>query len=169
MADGALECLGGSALATICLIQAENYAGTGGGVPDLILWHVKDRSAKFVEVKSPNDRPSEKQKVCAVFGLTLHTLNTSQTWIDAMVRAGINVEICNVFDPNDEADSKEKKDAKKRRSQTRTPGKKRVIEVESEDEDELYSAAGEDDELLTAPVSTSKTRKRKRRDTSPEY
>jgi Fanconi-associated nuclease 1 len=44
-------------------MQAENYVGTGGGVPDLFLWRVKDKSAKFVEVKSTNDKLSEKQKV----------------------------------------------------------------------------------------------------------
>jgi hypothetical protein len=44
-------------------MQAEDYGGTGGGVPDLFLWRVADQSAKFVEVKSPNDKPSEKQKV----------------------------------------------------------------------------------------------------------
>jgi hypothetical protein len=57
------QCLGGPALATICRMQAEDYGGTGGGVPDLFLWRVADQSAKFVEVKSPNDKPSEKQKV----------------------------------------------------------------------------------------------------------
>jgi fanconi-associated nuclease 1 len=42
---------------------AEDYAGTGSGVPDLFLWRTEDMTAKFVEVKSPSDTLSEKQKV----------------------------------------------------------------------------------------------------------
>ena len=49
-----------------CRLQAENYSGSGGGVPDLIVWNHEKREAKFVEVKGPGDTLSETQKVRAV-------------------------------------------------------------------------------------------------------
>ena len=50
----------------ICGLQAKDYSGSGGGVPDLIVWNHKKREAKFVEVKGPGDILSETQKVQAV-------------------------------------------------------------------------------------------------------
>jgi Fanconi-associated nuclease 1 len=50
----------------ICRLQAENYSGSGGGVPDLVVWNDKKREAKFVEVKGPGDTLSETQKVGVV-------------------------------------------------------------------------------------------------------
>jgi len=47
----------------ICRLQAENYSGSGGGIPDLIVWNHEKREAKFVEVKGPGDTLSETQKV----------------------------------------------------------------------------------------------------------
>lgn len=47
----------------MCRLQAENYSGSAGGVPDLIVWNHGKREAKFVEVKGPGDTLSETQKV----------------------------------------------------------------------------------------------------------
>ena len=57
------QCLPASVLVIICRLQAENYSGSGGGVPDLIVWNHEKREAKFVEVKGPGDTLSETQKV----------------------------------------------------------------------------------------------------------
>jgi Fanconi-associated nuclease 1 len=58
------QCLGGRALAAICRMQAEDFAGTGSGVPDLLCWNTTTQTAKFIEVKGPGDNLSEKQRVC---------------------------------------------------------------------------------------------------------
>lgn len=50
-------------LSKICEVQAQNYGQSGGGVPDLIVWSLEQRYAKFVEVKGPGDTLSETQKV----------------------------------------------------------------------------------------------------------
>lgn len=47
----------------ICRLFCEDYSGRGGGVPDLIIWNAKQGTCKFVEVKGPNDRLQENQKV----------------------------------------------------------------------------------------------------------
>lgn len=75
-------CLGGRALAVLCRVICEEGGGRPRGFPDLSLWRYSDRQVRFVEVKSPNDRLSESQKV----------------WIDALLRAGIHVELAKVHD-----------------------------------------------------------------------
>jgi len=55
----------------ICLVQAQDFEASGGGVPDLILWSVEKEEVKFVEVKSTNDRLSETQKVRIILGLAV--------------------------------------------------------------------------------------------------
>jgi fanconi-associated nuclease 1 len=63
----------------ICLVQAQDFEASGGGVPDLILWSVEKEEVKFVEVKSTNDRLSETQKVWSILGLTaMGTVNLLQ-------------------------------------------------------------------------------------------
>ncbi|TFK54629.1 hypothetical protein OE88DRAFT_1653035 [Heliocybe sulcata] len=59
-----VEYLGGKALSTICRLLCEDYAGRGGGVPDLIVWNTELRECKFVEVKGPGDKLQENQKAC---------------------------------------------------------------------------------------------------------
>jgi len=75
-------CLGGRALAALCRVMCEEGGGRPRGFPDLSLWRYSDRQVRFVEVKSPNDRLSESQKV----------------WIDVLLRAGIQVELAKVQD-----------------------------------------------------------------------
>jgi hypothetical protein len=101
-----------------------------------------------------------------------------QAWIHVMVRAGIDVEVCNVSDPkDDEAYVETKKTKSKKKSQSQTPAKKRAaVDIESEDETEQIRvhldgddiAGAEDDEWPSAPALDSKTCKRKRREVSPE-
>lgn len=76
------ECIGGHALALLCRLLCEEWAMRTSGFPDLCLWRYEDRAICFAEVKSPNDRLSEKQKV----------------WIDVLLRAGIAVELALVDD-----------------------------------------------------------------------
>ncbi|KIM19337.1 hypothetical protein M408DRAFT_31330 [Serendipita vermifera MAFF 305830] len=61
-----------SVIHIICQLQAMDFEGSAGGVPDLILWSVDEEEVKFVEVKSPNDKLSETQKL----------------WIHHLVNAG---------------------------------------------------------------------------------
>ncbi|KAG9087418.1 Cleavage polyadenylation factor subunit clp1 [Ceratobasidium sp. 370] len=75
-------CLGGGALATICRLLAEEYGNRGGGVPDLFIWNHAEKTCKFVEVKGPGDNLSETQKV----------------WIDVLLGAGVDVEVCRVYE-----------------------------------------------------------------------
>ena len=63
-----LKCIGGRALAVICQVICEEYGQWQGGVPDLLVWNFATRECRFVEVKSPNDRLQENQKVCT-FGI----------------------------------------------------------------------------------------------------
>jgi Fanconi-associated nuclease 1 len=57
------QCLGGQALASICRLFCEDYAGRSSGVPDLIVWNSTEKKCKFVEVKGPGDSLQENQKV----------------------------------------------------------------------------------------------------------
>ena len=70
------QCLPVSVLMIICRLQAENYSGSGGGVPDLIVWNHERREAKFVEVKGPGDTLSETQKVRVVLTADARSLDT---------------------------------------------------------------------------------------------
>jgi hypothetical protein len=58
-------------------MQAEDFSGTGGGVPDLFLWNVEYKTAKFVEVKGPGDTLSEKQRVSPEPGVSLYFIHHS--------------------------------------------------------------------------------------------
>ncbi|CCO26406.1 Fanconi-associated nuclease 1 homolog [Rhizoctonia solani AG-1 IB] len=77
-----IECLGGPALAAICRLLAEEYGSRGGGVPDLFVWNTAEKTCKFVEVKGPGDNLSETQRV----------------WIDVLLGAGVDVELCRVYE-----------------------------------------------------------------------
>ncbi|WFD30469.1 phosphodiesterase I [Malassezia sp. CBS 17886] len=79
------ECLGGKVLAFLCRVLAEEWNMRTSGFPDLLLWRYADRQVRFVEVKGPGDRLSEKQKV----------------WIDTLLRAGVGVELARVRDTSD--------------------------------------------------------------------
>lgn len=59
---------------------ARDYSRSGSGLPDLLLWQSGPSRAKFVEVKGPRDKLSDKQKV----------------WIDVLTRAGADIEVFKV-------------------------------------------------------------------------
>jgi len=62
------------------LILAQDYSVASSGLPDLILYRESDISCKVVEVKGPKDRLSDKQRA----------------WLDQLLNAGLDVEICRV-------------------------------------------------------------------------
>ncbi|KFY16093.1 hypothetical protein V492_01568 [Pseudogymnoascus sp. VKM F-4246] len=72
-------CFDGSALASICMVMAQDYRQRGGGVPDLFLWNPETSQVMFSEVKSENDRLSDTQRL----------------WIHVLMGAGVRVELCN--------------------------------------------------------------------------
>ncbi|KFZ07942.1 hypothetical protein V502_09650 [Pseudogymnoascus sp. VKM F-4520 (FW-2644)] len=72
-------CFDGSALASICMVMAQDYRQRGGGVPDLFLWNPETSQVMFSEVKSENDRLSDTQRL----------------WIHVLMGSGVKVELCN--------------------------------------------------------------------------
>ncbi|SJX63533.1 uncharacterized protein SRS1_14289 [Sporisorium reilianum f. sp. reilianum] len=71
------ECLGGHAISVLCQMLCEEWDHCSSGMPDLVVWRMRDKVVRFVEVKGPGDRLSETQKV----------------WIDALLRAGVEVQL----------------------------------------------------------------------------
>jgi Fanconi-associated nuclease 1 len=59
--------------------MAQEYQQRGGGIPDLFLWKPEERTVRFSEVKSENDRLSDTQRL----------------WIHILMAAGVQVELCN--------------------------------------------------------------------------
>ncbi|SCV67061.1 BQ2448_5707 [Microbotryum intermedium] len=80
-----VECIGGPGLAVLSTHFAEEYGHKTGGMPDLCIWNVEQGVCKFVEVKGPGDRLSETQRV----------------WLDVLLRAGLQVEVCRVVTTED--------------------------------------------------------------------
>lgn len=80
------DCLGGSSLAQLCRLFAEEYGHRVGGIGDLCLWDPNRDECMFVEVKGPGDRLSE----------------TQIAWLDQMALAGIRVELCHVVELTDQ-------------------------------------------------------------------
>ncbi|OBT55940.1 hypothetical protein VE04_03827 [Pseudogymnoascus sp. 24MN13] len=72
-------CFDGSALASICMVMAQDYRQRGGGVPDLFLWNPETSQVMFSEVKSESDRLSDTQRL----------------WIHVLMSSGVKVELCN--------------------------------------------------------------------------
>ncbi|KAK3832787.1 MAG: hypothetical protein J3R72DRAFT_453898 [Linnemannia gamsii] len=72
------ECIGGSALAEICKVLAQEYNKRCSGMPDLCCWNYDKKLVKFVEVKGPGDRLSSKQQV----------------WIDLLTSLHVDIELC---------------------------------------------------------------------------
>lgn len=77
------ECVGGSGLAAVCRLLAQDHSGWQGGMPDLLLWHPEKGIAKLSEVKGPRDRLSDQQRA----------------WIAALEDAGLVVEVLKVVEP----------------------------------------------------------------------
>lgn len=80
MLQDIIECLNKIRLQAICRRYVTNYYLSRSGFPDLTLWNVKTKCCKFVEVKSPKDKLSPKQKL----------------WMDYLRRIGADCEVCNV-------------------------------------------------------------------------
>ncbi|KAJ7574598.1 VRR-NUC domain-containing protein [Mycena floridula] len=82
-----IGCIGGQALAEICLLFCQDYAGRCSGVPDLFVWRIEGdaKECRFVEVKGPGDQIRPNQTV----------------WIDALLRAGVKVDLCHVYHHED--------------------------------------------------------------------
>ncbi|KAK9476773.1 hypothetical protein V1514DRAFT_335921 [Lipomyces japonicus] len=74
----AAECIGGQALSAICKLFCEDYGHRASGMPDLFLWNSHKKKCLFSEVKSLNDRLSDTQRL----------------WIDVLIGAGVEVELC---------------------------------------------------------------------------
>lgn len=75
--------LGGSSLADIMGLLAEDFSSWSSGAPDLLLWQRRSNSVihvKAVEVKSANDRLSDQQRA----------------WLLALRDAGVSVAVCRV-------------------------------------------------------------------------
>jgi Fanconi-associated nuclease 1 len=43
--------MGGKAIATVCQMFAEEFIA--GGLPDLVVWRMSDKTVRFCEVKGP--------------------------------------------------------------------------------------------------------------------
>ncbi|SNX84939.1 uncharacterized protein MEPE_03648 [Melanopsichium pennsylvanicum] len=71
------ECLGGHSISMVCQMLVEEWDHCSSGMPDLVIWRMRDKTVRFVEVKGPGDRLSETQKV----------------WIDVLLRAGVEVQV----------------------------------------------------------------------------
>eukprot|EP00753_Platysulcus_tardus_P009113 PLAT181.5.p1 GENE.PLAT181.5~~PLAT181.5.p1 ORF type:complete len:547 (-),score=262.70 PLAT181.5:668-2308(-) len=84
--------LGGPALAALIELRFRSAAHWSGGMPDLLLWRQQPGpQVRLVEVKSPND-----------------TLMISQhAWIDALLRAGIDVHVGRVVEEDIDSDPEE--------------------------------------------------------------
>ena len=103
----------------ICRVQAENYSGSGGGVPDLIVWNHKKSEAKFVEVKGPGDTLSETQKVQVVLVACISSLTRFfglQLWIHWLLSFDGLVEVCHIETPAGKRERFEKEKRKGKKS-----------------------------------------------------
>ncbi|KZV88299.1 hypothetical protein EXIGLDRAFT_651295 [Exidia glandulosa HHB12029] len=127
-----VDCLGGRALAVMCRILCEDYAGRTSGVPDLLAWNPRTGKAKFVEVKGPGDQLRDGQRL----------------WIHCLLSAGVDVELCKV-------EEKEERDRAKSRSKSaRADSDEDTAEESGAEEDEQLE--DEDEE----PASRPKGKKR---------
>ena len=73
--------LGGRVVHAVCLRLAKDYELWGHGLPDLVM--MRGGVAKMVEVKGPGDSLSAAQSA----------------WIDVLLDAGADVEVCHVTRP----------------------------------------------------------------------
>ncbi len=81
-----IECIGPDTLAFLCTRFAKFYKLYGGGFPDLCLWNPSSLQVKFVEVKGPGDRLSDKQVL----------------WISDLLKQGSSAELLLVKVLNEE-------------------------------------------------------------------
>ena len=81
-----LDCIGPKPLSFLCSKFAKFYRLYSGGIPDLCLWKSSPLEVKFVEVKGPGDRLSEKQIL----------------WMSDFLKLGVSTEILLVKVLNEE-------------------------------------------------------------------
>lgn len=79
-----IRCFTPNQLHSLCKYMSQNFRYCRSGGPDLVVWSVHDCKVKFVEVKGPGDKLSFKQMI----------------WLDFMVKAGIDCEVCHVKGKN---------------------------------------------------------------------
>ncbi|CAG9832759.1 unnamed protein product [Diabrotica balteata] len=75
-----VDCIGRKILSKIYERLVKDIDQYQSGMPDLILWNVDEKKAKFVEVKGKNERLSMKQ----------------QLWLKYLLEIGANVAVCHV-------------------------------------------------------------------------
>ncbi|KAL2959400.1 hypothetical protein AAZX31_18G265100 [Glycine max] len=78
-----VSCVGGTCLASLCKLLAQDYRSWSSGMPDLLLWRFHGEysgEAKLVEVKGPRDRLSEQQRA----------------WLLLLLDYGFTIEVCKV-------------------------------------------------------------------------
>ena len=75
-----LYCCGSKLACMFFRYLAQDYKAWSYGMPDLVLWKIKQRKVKFVEVKSEQDVLSEQQKC----------------WIANITHMDAEVELCQV-------------------------------------------------------------------------
>ncbi|KAH7909857.1 VRR-NUC domain-containing protein, partial [Hygrophoropsis aurantiaca] len=127
-----VNCIGGKALAVICRVLCEDFAGRCSGGPDLFLWNAEKGTCKFVEVKGPGDTLSENQKI----------------WIDVLLRAPVPVEVCHVAERGLIPEEKSKKRRKRKAEDDKTG-----VKEPSESDDEAAAIESEDDPNDLPPSS----------------
>jgi fanconi-associated nuclease 1 len=88
-----VECINPSVLAQMMNLFAKSYWSHLGGVPDLCLWNWTEKLFKLVEVKSENDKLSDKQVI----------------WLEHLKLFGIEVEVLHIFHQKDPLLKVEKK------------------------------------------------------------
>ncbi|EDQ91465.1 uncharacterized protein MONBRDRAFT_31463 [Monosiga brevicollis MX1] len=82
------RCIGNEVVCRMLDLLAQDYRHRTGGLPDLLLWraeydadgHLTSGQARFVEVKSPNDRLSDKQQI----------------WLHVLQEVGAAAGVCHV-------------------------------------------------------------------------
>ncbi|KAF9068946.1 hypothetical protein BDP27DRAFT_1294387 [Rhodocollybia butyracea] len=165
-----VDCIGGDALAVICEIFCQDYPARASGVPDLVVWNSDDRKCKFVEVKGPGDRARDNQTL----------------WFDALLSAGLDVDLCRVVECNTknvnaENEKKAKREAKREREEKARikkeekeeekrkagakPRKKNKVRVKEEDkfDNDMDDVLGPDDADYRCPGGGELSSPRKRR------
>ncbi|KAF8514069.1 VRR-NUC domain-containing protein [Gautieria morchelliformis] len=118
-----VDCLGGHALAIICQVICEDYGQWHGGVPDLLVWNIETRECRFVEVKSPNDKLQENQKV----------------WIDVLIGSDTLVDLCHVIEKGEKGKGREESRRRTRTKDRTSSDAASEDSVESELEDDSNS------------------------------
>lgn len=151
---GVLQGFEPKGLEVVCQTLLEDYVNRTAGMPDLFLWHPEKKKCKFVEVKGPGDTLQENQKVCSLYPMfyAWKLILSCQLWIDVLLQARLEVEVCHVSDVADKAASKGKGKAKakgKKGTTTRTKAppsaKKRKRTDDSSDADDFELPESEEE------------------------